>query len=691
MKTHDKKEQNKKIELLAPVGTIEAFHAALDGGANAVYLGLGNFNARQRQKNFTPQTLSFLVPYAQQKGVKVYITMNTLVKDGEIPLFWNDCAALKQIKPDALIVQDWGMAAILRKYLPEMPLHASTQMAIHNSMQMKFAHDFGISRVVPARELTLSEIRKINNKAQCEIELFVHGALCYGISGRCLASSYLGGSSGNRGHCTQVCRRYYAQSPQKKGFYFSPKDFWAIDYVKEYQNIGISSLKIEGRMKGAEYVYEVVSAYRDFIDEKIDLDTAKERLSHDFGRQKCTFLLEGVESVGVVSAARQAGTGNYAGKVAGINGKEVILETDTSSELPQVGDRLRFHTVEGVEGEVIKIEKVICEKDSKLIRLIIEENFKIDNDGALFIISRQNPKIKEWKTRKISVSPRKFDPKKTIPAGKIMSEVDGFDKPGNHKTAGKTNTAKPQLYLRGDSVEWLRQFKNNKNASYILSVSKEFSNIDIEKEKLSNFVGQIIIALPQFIPENDISFWKTAIESYKKQGISKFMVSNIGDKEFFTSNDKVFADYPLWTINRWTQKMLDDNGFAGFSYSPEDDILNLKRTGSSRGLFPVFMKVPLFISRVKPVLQDGKSAVDIMGEKFTGKTAGEISYVLGDSPLGLTHRIDKLQECGINKFVLDFSFLPASDVSLFRNAITAFERRKRVDGSVLFNHKGGMK
>ena len=678
---------SKRIELLAPVGTIEAFHAALDGGANAVYLGLGNFNARQRQKNFTAQTLSYIIPYAQEKNVKVYITMNTLVKDGEIPLFLNDCTILRQLKPDALIVQDWGMAAILRKYFPDVQIHASTQMAIHNSMQMKFAADFGISRVVPARELTLSEIHKINNKTKTvvEMELFVHGALCYCISGRCLASSYLGGSSGNRGHCTQVCRRFFAETPQKKGFYFSPKDFWAIDFVEEYQNIGIASLKIEGRMKGAEYVYSVVSAYRDYIDRKIDLDTAKERLSMDFGRQKCTFLLNGENSTGVVSAGRQGGTGNYAGQVAGINGEEIILDCDGA--LPEVGDRLRFHTVEGVEGDVVKVEKVIPEEGNNLVRLLVERNeerspFKIDNEGALFIISRANPMIKQWKTRKIHANPRKFDPKKGIPAGKIMAEVDR-----NCVTPDK----KPHLYLRGDNIEWLRQFKTVKNADYIISVSKNFSDIPVEREKLSNFIQQIIIALPQFIPEGDISFWKSAIEKYKKSGITKFMVSNLGDRDFFTSQDRVFADYPLWTLNRWTQKFIRDTGFSGFTYSPEDEILNLKRIGSPDGIFPVFMNAPLFVSRVKPVLQDGRVVTDTMGEKFTMKTKDGLAYLLGNSPLGLTHRIDKLREHGVNRFLLDFSFLPASNSTLFRNVLLNYERRNRCEGTVLFNHKGGLK
>ncbi|MDR0303256.1 MAG: U32 family peptidase [Chitinispirillales bacterium] len=671
--------QNKKIELLAPCGTIEAFHAALDGGADAVYLGLGNFNARQRQKNFTAQTLSYVIPYAQKKGVKVYITMNTLVKDGEIPLFINDCTILKQLKPDALIIQDWGMAAMLKKYFSEIPLHASTQMAIHNSMQVKFAQDFGISRVVPARELTLSEIRKIKNKTVCEIELFVHGALCYSISGRCLASSYLGGASGNRGHCTQACRRFYSETPQKKGFYFSPKDFWAIDFLEEYQNIGISSLKIEGRMKGAEYVYSVVSAYRDFIDEKIDLETAKERLSHDFGRQKCTFLLNGENSTAVVSAARQAGTGNYAGKIAGIDKRGIILESD--GEIPQVGDRLRFHSVDGEEGGVVKVEEVIAEENSKLIRLIVDGDFKINSDGALFIISRKNPMIKQWKTRKIHVNPRKFDVKKGIPAGKIMSEIDRNINPNG----------KPHLFLRGDSVEWIKQFKSVKNANYILSVSKSTYEIDFTKEKLKGFVSQIIIALPQFIPQGDISFWKSAVENYKKNGISKFMISNLGDKEFFGKDDKIYADYPLWTINRYTQKMLEDYGFYGFSYSPEDDILNLKRNGNNDGLFCIFMKIPLFVSRIKPVLQDGKLVCDSMNERFFIKIKDNCSYLLSGDVLGLTHRVDKLSELGIKKFVLDFSFFPPGDTTLFRNVLTSYERRNRISGSVLFNHKGGLK
>jgi len=671
--------QNKKIELLAPCGTIEAFHAALDGGADAVYLGLANFNARQRQKNFTPQTLSYLIPYAQKKNVKVYITMNTLVKDGEIPLFINDCAVLKQLKPDALIIQDWGMAAVLKKYFSEISLHASTQMAIHNSMQVKFAQDFGFSRIIPARELTLSEIRKIKNKTSCEIELFVHGALCFCISGRCLASSYLGGASGNRGHCTQVCRRLYSETAQKKGFYFSPKDFWAIDFLEEYQNIGIASLKIEGRMKGAEYVYSVVSAYRDFIDKKIDLETAKERLSHDFGRQKCTFLLNGENETAIISAGRQAGTGNYAGKIAGIDGREIILES--IGEIPLAGDRLRFHSVDGEEGNIVKAEKIIVQDDN-FVRVIVAENFKIANEGALFIISRKNHLIKQWKTRKIHINPRKFDAKKGIPAGKIMSDIDREVKPAN---------TKPRLFLRGDSVELLRQFKAVKDAFYILNVSKSAWQIDFAKEKLNNFVSQIIIALPQFIPEGDVSFWKTAVETYKKSGITKFMVSNPGDRAFFSPGDKVYADYPIWALNRYTQKALADCGFCAFSYSPEDDVLNLKRCGSPDGLFYVFMEVPLFVSRIKSVVQDGKFICDTMGERFLVRSRGSLTYLLGANPLGLTHRIDKMSEFGIKNFVLDFSFCSGGDSALIKNVMTNWERRSRISASVLFNHKGGLK
>ena len=214
-----------KPELLAPAGSIESFHAAIDAGADAVYAGLADFNARLRAKNFTARTLSYLLPFAHAHGVKLYVTLNTLIKQAEIEPVIHTLYQLEQIGVDALIVADAGVIDIAHKHFPRLRLHASTQMAVHNSAGVRAAKSLGLRRAVLSRELTLEEIRSIQKQAAIELEVFVHGALCYSISGLCLASSFLGGSSGNRGRCTQVCRRKFSTEPGKGRYFFSPNDF----------------------------------------------------------------------------------------------------------------------------------------------------------------------------------------------------------------------------------------------------------------------------------------------------------------------------------------------------------------------------------------------------------------------------------------------------------------------------------
>ncbi len=665
------------IELLAPAGSIEAFHAAIDAGADAIYLGFDDFNARGRQKNFTPQTMAHLIPYAQSLGKKVYITMNTLIKDGEIPLFVESCNTLKQLKPDAIIVQDLGMAAMLRQYYPNIELHASTQMAVHNTAGFEAMRKMGFTRVVPSRELTLQEIRKINNKSKLEIELFIHGALCYSLSGNCLASSFLGGMSGNRGKCTQVCRRKFSTEGTKNGFYFSPRDFWAIDFVDEYRNIGIKSLKIEGRMRSADYVYNVTSAYRQFLDGKISVEEAKELLNKDFGRPKSTFLLNGVDSTGIVSAGAPAGTGMFAGKVMGLQGNQVTV--NKKGELPEEGDRIRFHSIEGDEGVSTKVESV--EDSDDMITLTVSDSEGFDYDGSIFIISRKNSLISKWKRTKVNVEPRVLKRGKGVATGRVMAVLD------QPKVERKT----PFLYIRVDSLEWLKLVKNTKNAKFILTASEEIiSSINMNEGEIKSIAGSLIIAIPTFIAETRLAFWKENINRLQAQGHHYWMIGQFGEKELFGPKDTLFADYPVWAMNRYAQKMLADNGISHFTYSPEDDILNLKRHGSDAGLFIAYMRIPLFTSRVNSLIRDHKKVSDDTKQMFTSIHREEMDSLISDQPLGLTHRIDKLMEYGINRFVLDFSWSDP-DATLFRNILDCYNRRTLIPKSSLFNHKGGMK
>ena len=259
-------------ELLSPAGSKEAFCAAIDGGADAIYVGGASFNARINAKNFTEDELADSVKLAHLYGVKVYQTVNIMLYDRELDDFLRAAERSAKDGIDAFIVSDLGGASLLRKYLPEIPLHASTQMSIHNSSGARFLKDRGFSRAVPARELSKGDIQKIVDNSGLEVEIFIHGALCVSHSGQCLFSSLVGGRSGNRGLCAQPCRLPYACGDGRvsEKYPLSLKDVSLASHIKEIIDSGVTSLKIEGRMKSPEYVRGVTAIWRRLLDEGND-------------------------------------------------------------------------------------------------------------------------------------------------------------------------------------------------------------------------------------------------------------------------------------------------------------------------------------------------------------------------------------------------------------------------------------
>lgn len=258
------------IEILAPAGGQEQLVAAVRSGADAVYLGTGNFNARRNAENFDEAALKGAVEYCHGRGVNVYVTMNTLVKDMELAALYKEIELLAASGVDAVIVQDLAVAELFKRHCPSMPLHASTQMSIHNLDGVLFAEEMGFSRVVLARELSLQEIEKIARGSNIEIEVFVHGALCMSISGQCYLSSILGGRSGNRGLCAQPCRLDFHSGQRDHAL--SLKDMSHIAAIDKLIGAGITSLKIEGRMKKPEYVAAAVLACREKVSgQPVDL------------------------------------------------------------------------------------------------------------------------------------------------------------------------------------------------------------------------------------------------------------------------------------------------------------------------------------------------------------------------------------------------------------------------------------
>lgn len=279
-------------EILAPAGTEEAMKAAVNAGCDAVYLGGNLFSARAFAGNFDEEAVLRTLDHCHLFGVKVYMTVNTLLKDEETQVLAEYMRPFYQAGLDGVIVQDPGVVRILRREFPDLHLHGSTQMSIASASGARFLKAQGLTRVVPARELTLQEIRQIRDEVEIEIESFVHGAMCYAYSGKCLFSSFLGGRSGNRGRCAQPCRQLYgidlpampANAPAKE-YLMSMKDMCTLPVLPELIDAGIDSFKIEGRMKNPSYVAATVDAYRRARDRYLDLtcDSTGRNSSEDTG------------------------------------------------------------------------------------------------------------------------------------------------------------------------------------------------------------------------------------------------------------------------------------------------------------------------------------------------------------------------------------------------------------------------
>lgn len=260
--------RNKDFELLAPAGNLEIFKGVIESGADAVYVGGSMFGARAYANNFTEEELLEAIDFAHLRGVKVYLTVNTLIKNSEFSKLYDYLLVYYKRGIDAVIVQDIGVVKAIHEYFPSMEIHTSTQMTVTGADGVRFLSQFGVTRVVMAREVSLAEMKRIHEETGMELEAFVHGALCYSYSGQCLFSSILGGRSGNRGRCAQPCRLPYTVEGKKDEYILSLKDMCGIKALDKLHDAGVYSLKIEGRMKQLEYACGVVKYYRSYIDSK---------------------------------------------------------------------------------------------------------------------------------------------------------------------------------------------------------------------------------------------------------------------------------------------------------------------------------------------------------------------------------------------------------------------------------------
>ena len=739
----------KTLELLAPAGSPEALDAAVGEGADAVYLGLKDFNARLRSANFTYAQFEGALRSLHRMGKKVYVTVNTVFEQREADRMYQLLKYLASQGPDAIIVQDFGTAAICRSEFPSLRLHASTQMNIASARGANALSRHGISRVVLARELSLEELKSIKNETNLELEVFVHGALCISVSGLCLFSSFLGGKSANRGMCTQACRRLYhresdsiADSQNKKengaaGYYFSPNDLQLLEKVPDLANAGITALKIEGRMKSASYVGAVVSAYRLVADAAADgdeeqirrsIEQGREILRNDFARPKTQYFFNGADisselqpaGVDWLNPNQDGGTGISLGtilKVKGSGGERSALVSPPRGLSLSTRDSVRIHRSD--DSERITHKLAFAKKDAGSLAancFWISAPEGSPGDHVYLIQTKEMRKRYPPVITHNAIGRGPGREKAPFPNIKTM----------RHEAQTKHGEPFPEgLYIAVSRHEDLYILQSSRPQRVMLSLSQKNTKYLLSENKppMPFKPAEIILMLDPWFPQK-IAAYETGkladnIEKLIKKGYLQFMLNNPGHFSLFKGHEKVklIAGPWLYMFNSWSLSFVSSLGVDGFVSPLENNRQNLERTCSeasgtpkvktrnnektgnkkqpkkstifSKFFITVFAWPPLFniTSNLGPVL-NLHSFADSKDDIFKIETSQEGTRVYPEKYFSIIDKIQFLKEAGFGRFIIDLSGVVLKKQN-YRDIMRAIKENAPLPHSSRFNWKDG--
>ena len=561
---------SEKIELLAPAGNYQSFMAAINGGADAIYRGLsGGFNARGNIENFTTENLKETVEKAHLFGVKIYLTLNTLIKDEEIEDVLDLVRFANECKVDAFIVQDIGLANLLFQKFKNIELHASTQMGASNLEGVKFLEGLGFKRVVLARETPLSEIRRIKDNTNVDIEYFIQGALCVGFSGNCYLCSLLSGASGNRGKCKQFCRLGYKINGGKEGYYLSTKDFCMLPSLKELIDAGVTSLKIEGRARRPAYVASAVQTYRKVLENELKYSQEDiTNLKKVFNRGD--YISGYFKGEKIIYSAVQNHIGIEIGKILDVKkGKrfnEVIL---SSSHKLRAGDTLKLFdgekevmTVSPVDIKNIGKNKYLFTttasiNNGMLVRLIVDSAYEeelLGKQRKIDFSATMTAKIGKTAILELSANGIKVK----VESEEILSEAKSqplsykdcktsLSKSGDEFELVKLDCKLENVFFRKGDLNNLRREGLSKLREALISSNEKQEKVIEIKENLLDFTKKAlknnkkIVFFDDYnkINDNNIEFdyFVYSPSDYKKDEI-KEIARKLSDK-------KIFLDLPL--------------------------------------------------------------------------------------------------------------------------------------------------
>ena len=696
---------SQKVEILAPAGSFECLEAAMSAGADAVYVGGDKFSARAYAHNFDQDELIRAIDYVHLLGRKLYLTVNILIKESEMQECLDWLRPLYEQGLDAVIVQDLGLCHMLRECFPDLPVHASTQMSIVSLAGMQLLKDYGIKRVIPARELSLDEIRQLNASGEMEIEAFVHGAMCYAYSGKCLFSSFIGNRSGNRGRCAQPCRLLYRKEGDHSNCYWlSMQDLSMITRIPDLIRAGVVSFKIEGRMKSADYVYTVTSLYRKYTDLYFG-QSGTDKNSDPVVSQKDLDLLKSYSRT-------LTGSGYYDHR----NGPSMITRTDPSFRAGGKEKEIPFV----FEAAPVSVDASVFIKEDKPARLSYTAGSAeiTVTSGIPVQKALKAPLIKENVTERLAKTDRdpfrinwthiEIDDHSFLPVGELNQmrrsaigllkdellrgykrtvSVKASDREENPVTTSSFYDHSRPFHVLVTNMD---QFEAVLHNPYITEISVESSCLHdrnelsslIQRAHHAGYPKKLTVALPHLVRFNGESDYISDL--FKDEWINHLntadgvLVRSIDEAAYLTDKGlsvPMKADFLLYAFNSAGVRFLSENGMNGFCYplelhhkdirDTEHRIIRDDHLHSFDREVLVYGFVPRMISA--QCIQKNSSGcthqssrltmTDRKGEKFTVQNRCDSCYnILYNSvPVSLHTRLESLKQLDGIGYRLDFT------------------------------------
>ena len=696
------------MKIVAPAGNMERFKAAISATADEIYLGLKGYGARRNADNFTLEELKEAIDYAHLRGSRIFLTLNTIMTNSEIEVLYPKLKELYNHGLDAIIVQDLGYADYLHKNFPSIEIHGSTQMTVANHYEINYLKELGFTRIVLPRELSFNEIKEIREKTDMELEVFVSGSLCISFSGNCYMSSFIGGRSGNRGMCAQPCRKEYKTSCGEKSYFLSPKDqLYGFDEIKKLQEIGVESIKVEGRMKDVSYVYETVNYFRSLIN-GIDKEenTPKlfnrgysrgyfynndksimnrdysfnmgEKIGEVFGKNiKLTDDVVAGDGITFVSKDYKSLGGTYLNKAASKNEKISLNFPD--------GTKYIFRNFnKRLNDEISKKLKTT----NKKLGINFEFEAKLNENLKLKIYLEDENKNRILEIQEISEIKTQEAQKKSVTVDDVKEKVSEI---GDSEFSVKNIEVNidENIFIPMSELKNLKRLTVEKFRQEILSyfrrdldeelkiLNREYYKLEIEKDEPKDLEIRVIVSnneQEKFVKSVQDDFkikkiYRRTYDSAKQGNLNSHNLENNLASNLYelleNENPNVMLNWNMNIVNSYTMNVLEKNDkLESFIVSPEINFAKIRTLGKSK-----LKKALLIYSKLKGMTVDVDLA-DGKDEVITNKENDRFSIIRNEfgtelfleKPLNIINIMDDIKKLNVDVVVLEFTTETVEDM-----------------------------